>query len=81
MWLTPRKWLLAYNGDEQEGGTCTELSGDGVRGGEREGSGWPCIPAWMTAWRQALKMDKEERLRGWNLEKMMALLPDMRCVT
>ncbi|CAI9156599.1 unnamed protein product [Rangifer tarandus platyrhynchus] len=27
MWLTPRKWLLAYDGDEQEGGTCTELSG------------------------------------------------------
>ena len=42
MWQTPCKWLLAYDGDEREGGTCqrqaggasAELSGDGVRGRE-----------------------------------------------
>lgn len=41
----------------------------------------PCIPAWTTAWRRALKTDKAERPRGWGLEKMMALLLDMGCVT
>lgn len=44
MWLTLCKWLLAYDGDEREGATCTELSGDGVRGGERAGSGRPLHP-------------------------------------
>ena len=42
MWPTPCKWLLAYDGDEREGGTCqrqaggasAKLSGDGVRGRE-----------------------------------------------
>ena len=64
----------------QAGGASAELLGDGVRG--REG-GLRTAPASLPGRRPGIRPLKRTRQRpqGWDLEKMMALLLDMGCVT